>query len=112
MRNLNKVQLLGNVSSEPEVQTTASGKRVAKFGLATNYGTGDKKRTQFHRVTCWEKTAEVVEQFVHKGDPLLLEGSIEYSTTEADGVTKYWTDIIAREVVLLKPRTSDSPFDE
>jgi single-strand DNA-binding protein len=112
MRNVNKITLLGNVSSEPEVQTTAGGKLVAKFGLATNYGAGDKKKTQFHRITAWEKTAEIVQQYVHKGDPLYLEGSVEYSQTEGENGTRYWTDIIAREVVLLSQRKSDSPFDE
>jgi single-strand DNA-binding protein len=76
-RSVNKAQILGNVGSEPECKTTASGKFVAHFSVATSYGQGDKERTQWHRIVCWEKTAEIVQQFVHN------------------------TDIIAREVVLL-----------
>jgi single-strand DNA-binding protein len=97
-RSVNKAQILGNVGSEPECKTTASGKFVAHFSVATSYGQGDKERTQWHRIVCWEKTAEIVQQFVHKGDRIFLEGSIEYSKTD-DG--KFFTDIIAREVVLL-----------
>jgi single-strand DNA-binding protein len=101
-RSVNKIILIGNIGDEPEFRTTTTGKAVAKFSLATSYGTGDKERTQWHRITAWEKTAEIVNQYVHKGDRLYVEGSVEYSSTTADdGTTKYWTDIVAREVLLL-----------
>ena len=106
-RSLNKVMLIGNVGSEPEIRTTASGKKVAKLSLATsrqfNDRTGQKQeKTEWHRLTAWDRTAEIIEQYVHKGDRLYVEGSIEYSQTEDEsGKPRYWTDIVVREMVML-----------
>ena len=104
MYSVNRVTLLGNVGAEPECQTTSGGKFVAKFSLATS---NRKDHTDWHRVTCWEKTAEIVNQHVHKCDRLYLEGRIEYR--QHDG--KYYTDIIADRVLLLSGKKSDNPFD-
>lgn len=133
-RSLNKVMLIGNVGAEPEIRTTGSGKKVAKLSLATSQTFTDRggqkqEKTQWHRLTAWDRTAEIIEQYVQKGDRLYVEGSIEYSQTEDDqGKPRYWTDIIVRELVMLGTRASDegsaprrqpaaartpaSPFDE
>ena len=104
-RSLNKVMLIGNVGNEPEIRTTASGKRVAKLSLATSWGTGDKEKTQWHRLTAWDRTAEIIEQYVHTGDRLYVEGSLEYSQTEDEnGKPRYWTDIVVREMLMLSGR--------
>ena len=106
-RSLNKVMLIGNVGTEPEIRTTSGGSKVAKFTLATNRTYNDRsgqrqEKTEWHRITAWERIAELIEQYVHKGDRLYLEGSIEYSQTEDDsGKPRYWTDIIVREMVML-----------
>ncbi|MGQ0562439.1 MAG: single-stranded DNA-binding protein [Gemmatimonadota bacterium] len=106
-RSLNKVMLIGNVGAEPEIRTTATGKRVAKLSLATsrtyNDRTGQKQeKTEWHRLTAWDRTAEIIEQYVHKGDRLYVEGSIEYSQTEDEnGKPRYWTDIVVRDMVML-----------
>ncbi|HEX7119236.1 MAG TPA: single-stranded DNA-binding protein [Longimicrobiales bacterium] len=106
-RSLNKVMLIGNVGSEPEIRTTASGTKMAKVSLATNRTFNDRsgqrqEKTEWHRLTFWDRLADIVEQYVHKGDRLYVEGRIEYSQTEDDqGGTRYWTDIIVREMVLL-----------
>ena len=106
-RSLNKVMLIGNVGAEPEIRTTASGKRVAKLSLATSRQFNDRsgqkqEKTEWHRLTAWDRVAEIIEQYVHKGDRLYVEGSIEYSQTEDDqGKPKYWTDIIVREMLML-----------
>jgi single-strand DNA-binding protein len=106
-RSLNKVMLIGNVGSEPEIRTTASGKRVAKLSLATNRSFTDRsgqqqEKTEWHRLTAWDRLADVLEQYVHKGDRLYVEGSIEYSQTEDEqGKPRYWTDIVVREMVML-----------
>ena len=105
-RSLNKAILIGNVGQEPELRTSAGGTRVAKVSLATNRqwkgrdGTTQEK-TEWHRLTFFDRLAELVEQYVHKGDRLYVEGSIEYSTTEDGGTTRYWTDIVVRELVML-----------
>ena len=106
-RSLNKVMLIGNVGNEPEIRTTANGKRVAKLSLATSRTYNDRngqkqEKTEWHRLTAWDRTAEIIEQYVHKGDRLYIEGSIEYSQTEDEGgKPRYWTDIVVREMVML-----------
>jgi single-strand DNA-binding protein len=106
-RSLNKVMLIGNVGAEPEVRTTPSGTRIAKVSLATNRTWNDRsgqqqEKTEWHRLTFWDKTAEIVERYVHKGDRLYVEGRIEYSQTQDEqGNVKYWTDVVVREMVML-----------
>ncbi len=106
-RSLNKVMLIGNVGAEPEVRTTPSGTRIAKISVATNREWSDRsgqkqEKTEWHRITFWDKMAEIVERYVHKGDRIYVEGRIEYSQTQDDqGNVKYWTDIVAREMVML-----------
>ena len=106
-RSLNKVMLIGNVGSEPEVRSTASGARVAKMSLATNRSFQDRtgqqqERTDWHRLTFFGKLADIVEQWVHKGDKIFVEGRVEYSQTQDDqGGTRYWTDIVVNEMMML-----------
>ena len=106
-RSLNKVMLIGNVGNEPEIRTTGGGKRVAKFSVATNRSFTDRngqqqEKTEWHRCTAWDRIAEIIEQYVHKGDRIYIEGSIEYSQTDDEsGKPRYWTDIIVREMVML-----------
>ena len=106
-RSLNKVMLIGNVGNDPEIRATASGARVAKASLATNRSFQDRsgeqqERTEWHRLTFFGRLAEVVEQWVHKGDRLFVEGRIEYSQTQDDkGGARYWTDIVVNEMVML-----------
>lgn len=116
-RSLNKVMLIGNVGSEPEIRTTASGTKMAKVSLATNRTFTDRsgqrqEKTEWHRLTFWSKLADLVEQYVHKGDRLYVEGRIEYSQTEDEqGGTRYWTDIIVQEMVLLGQGGGGGDFD-
>lgn len=106
-RSLNKVMLIGNVGSEPEVRTTPSGLKVAKVSLATNRKFSDRsgqqqEKTEWHRLTFWDRVADLVEQYVHKGDRLYVEGRLEYSQTEDDkGNVRYWTDIVVQDMVML-----------
>jgi single-strand DNA-binding protein len=106
-RSLNKVMLIGNVGAEPEIRTTGAGTKIAKVSLATNRTFADRSgqqqdKTEWHRLTFWDKLAEVVERYVHKGDRLYIEGRLEYSQTQDDqGNVKYWTDIVVREMVML-----------
>jgi len=105
-RSLNKVMLIGNVGAEPEIRTVGSGTRLAKVSLATNRSFSDRsgqqqEKTEWHRLTFWDRLAEIVERYVKKGDRLYIEGRIEYSQTEDGGVTRYWTDIVVRDMVML-----------
>lgn len=106
-RSLNKILLIGNVGNEPEIRTTQSGVRVAKVSLATNRTWTDRagtvqEKTEWHRLNFWDKLADIVEQYVRKGDRLFVEGRVEYSTTDdGNGNTKYFTDIRVTEMVML-----------
>ncbi len=106
-RSLNKVSLIGNVGSDPEIRATTGGTRVAKLSLATNRtwndGNGQKQeKTEWHRLTFFGRLADIVEQYVKKGDRLFAEGRLEYSQTQDDkGNTRYWTDIVVQEMIML-----------
>ncbi len=106
-RSLNKVTLIGNTGSDPDVRTTPSGTRVGKLSLATSRSFSDRsgqqqERTQWHRLTFFGRLVDVVEQWVKKGDRLYIEGRIEYSQTQDEqGGTRYWTDIIVNEMIML-----------
>ncbi|MEJ2539811.1 MAG: single-stranded DNA-binding protein [Gemmatimonadota bacterium] len=106
-RSLNKVMLIGNVGSEPDIRATSSGSRVAKVSLATNRQFQDRsgqnqERTEWHRLTFFGRLADIVEQYVKKGDRLYAEGRLEYSQTQDEnGQTRYWTDIVVNEMVML-----------
>ena len=108
-RSLNKVQLIGNLGRDPEVRVTSSGTRVASLSVATSREWTDRsgqrqEKTEWHRVSCWDKLAEVCERFLQKGDRVYIEGSIEYSQSEQDGQVRYFTDIRAREMIMLGGR--------
>jgi single-strand DNA-binding protein len=106
-RSLNKVMLIGNVGNEPEIRATSAGSRVAKVSLATNRRFQDRAgqqqdKTEWHRLTFFGRLVDIVEQWVKKGDRLYVEGRLEYSQTQDDqGATRYWTDIIVTEMVML-----------
>lgn len=106
-RSLNKATLIGNVGGDPDVRTTASGTPVAKLSLATSRSFNDRsgqqqERTQWHRLTIFGRLVDVVQQWVKKGDRLYVEGRIEYSqSTDPQGTTRYWTDIIVDQLIML-----------
>jgi single-strand DNA-binding protein len=105
-RSLNKVMLIGNVGMDPEIRSTSGGSRVAKLSLATSRGwtdaSGNKaEKTEWHRLTAFGRLVDVIEQWVHKGDRLYVEGRVEYSQTGEGDAKKYWTDIVVNEMVML-----------
>jgi single-strand DNA-binding protein len=111
-RSLNKVMLIGNLGSDPEVRTVGSGARVANFSLATSRQWNDRngqlqEKTEWHRIVAWDnergpKLADLADRFLKKGERVYVEGEIEYRSYEdKDGVTKYTTEIRARELILL-----------
>ena len=117
-RSLNKVMLIGNLGSDPEVRSTTGGNRVASFSLATsrqwNGPTGEKQeKTEWHRCVVWNARgsglADVVEKYCKKGDRLYVEGRIEYRQwQDKEGQTRYSTEVNVREMVMLGgPRGAD-----
>lgn len=99
----NEVQLVGNAGADVELITIKSGMSLVKFSLATNeyYNTtkGEKvKETQWHRIIAWGKVAELMAKIIKKGDQILVKGKLTYSSYEdKEGVTKYVTEVKARE---------------
>ncbi len=117
-RSLNKVQLIGNLGADPEVRSTSGGSRVATISLATsrvwkNQSGERQEKTEWHRVVLWNNRgnalADVVERYCKKGDKVYVEGSVEYrSWQDKEGQTRYTTEVIARELILLSSRSADS----
>lgn len=120
-KSVNKVILVGNVGKDPEVKYAPSGTALAKFSLATNERFKDKSgewqdRTEWHSILAWERLAEIIGEYVHKGTKLYVEGRLQTSSWEdrQSGEKKYRTEIVARDLVLLgsregaEPETADS----
>jgi len=115
--SVNKVILVGNVGNDPEVQYIKEDVPVAKFRLATNesYKNKDGERvtnTEWHNVVVWRGLAKVVEKYVKKGSKLYIEGKITNRQYEKDGVTKYFTEIVAREMVMLDSKPEGGNYNK
>jgi len=103
----NRVQLIGNVGNNPEIKTLESGKKLAHLTIATNdvyrNGKGDKvEQTEWHRVTAWGKTAEIIEKFVVKGKEVAIDGKLTHrSYDDKNGEKRYITEVVVNEILLL-----------
>ena len=105
-RTINRVELLGRVGTEPEMKYTQAGTAVTQLRVATDRRrqNGDSE-TDWHSVVAWGKTAEVVNQFVGKGDRIFVAGRLSYSSYEgSDGQRRFRTEIHANEVIFLDSR--------
>ncbi len=108
MKNLrNKVQLIGNLGNDPEIINLESGKKLAKFSIATNESYKNAqgelvKDTQWHNIVAWGKTAEIIEKYLLKGNEVAIEGKLtsrSYETKEGD--KRYVTEIVCNELLML-----------
>ena len=109
MRGINKVILIGNATRDAELRHTGSGKAVAGIRLATNRTVRGQEETQFHTVVCWEGLAEIVSTYVKRGDPLYVEGRLQYrSFQDEEGRARMTTEIVAADVQFLGRRTDRS----
>ncbi len=103
----NKVQLIGNLGNKPEIRSLESGKKMARFSMATNEvyrsQNGDKvTETQWHNLIAWGKVAELAEKFLEKGTEIMIEGKlINRNYTDKDGVKRYVTEVQVNEILLL-----------
>lgn len=95
---INKAILVGRLGAEPEVKAAQSGKMVCRFRMATDTGFGQNKKTDWHNIVCFDRQAEFVRNYLHKGSLVYVEGRISYGQYEKDGVTFKTTDIIANTV--------------
>jgi single-strand DNA-binding protein len=110
-KSVNKVILIGNLGKDPEVKFTPSGTPVAKFSLATNERFKDKSgewqdRTEWHNITAWARTAEIIGEYVKKGSKVYIEGSLRTHSWDdkTSGQKKYMTEVVVNDLVLLGGR--------
>jgi single-strand DNA-binding protein len=108
MNNLKpKVQLIGNLGINPEIKKLESGKKIAKFSLATNETYKNSKGekvddTQWHNLIAWGKTAELIEKYLQKGSEVAIEGKLtNRSYDDKDGIKRYITEIVVNEILML-----------
>jgi single-strand DNA-binding protein len=106
-RSLNKVQLIGNLTRDPELRYTPTGAAVCTLGLATNRmwttESGEKKEeTEFHRVIAWNKLAELCSQLLTKGRKIYVEGRLRTNTwTATDGSQRSTTEVVIEDMIIL-----------
>lgn len=106
-RSLNRVQLIGNLTRDPELRYTPSGTAVCTFSIATNRNwttdAGEKKEeVDFHRIVAWTKLAELCSQFLVKGRKVYVEGRLSTRTwTAQDGTSKSTTEVVIDDMILL-----------
>ena len=96
---VNKVILVGNLGDEPIIRYTGDGKAIANLRVATSESWMDKEgnkqeRTEWHRVSVFDKLAEVCQKFLHKGSKVFLEGKLQTRSWDKDGVQQYTTEVV------------------
>ena len=113
-RGVNKVILIGNLGSDPEIRHTSSGISVANVNLATSESwtdktTGDRQeRTEWHRLVLWRQLAEIAEKYLKKGSRVYVEGKIQTRSWDAeDGQKRYSTEVVVDDLQMLDSRDGD-----
>jgi single-strand DNA-binding protein len=114
-RSLNKVQLIGNLTRDPELRYTPTGAAVCTIGLATNRSwvmeSGEKKEeTEFHRVVAWNKLAELCSQLLAKGRKIYVEGRLRTNQWQgSDGTQRYTTEVVIEDMIILDSKRAGGP---
>jgi len=115
-RGLNKVQLIGNLTRDPELKHTPAGAAVCTFSIATNRqwkdeSGGNKDEVEFHRIVTWSKLAEICGQYLKKGSKVFVEGRIQsrkWQTKEGEDRTTY--EIVVNEMMMLDSKGGTSDY--
>ncbi len=108
----NKVQLIGILGNAPEVKNAESGKKLARFSIATNEiyrnAKGEKvKETTWHTLIAWGKLADIVDKYLNKGSEVAIEGKlISRSYTDTNGVKRYIAEVEVSELLILGSKAS------
>ncbi len=122
--DLNKVQIIGRLTRDPEVRTTPTGKNVCSFSVATGFTWTDqsgqkKEQTEFHNVIAWGKLGDIIGQYMKKGRQIYIEGRLQTTSWDdkTSGQKRYKTEIIAENMIMLgskpgegSPATGTSPI--
>lgn len=118
MFSLNRAQVLGNLTRDPEVRTLPSGQSVCSFAVATNRRWKDrdgniKEDTQYHEVSVWGRLGELASQMLTKGKKVYVEGRLQTTSWEGnDGVKRTRTEIVADNFIPLSPKEGGAAFDK
>jgi single-strand DNA-binding protein len=114
-KSVNKVILLGNVGKDPEIRSTAGGMTIANFSIATSENIKGQdgqwtEKTEWHNLVAFQRTAEVIRDYVKKGSKLYVEGRLQTSSWDdkTTGQKKYKTEIIVGDISLLSGRGEGS----
>lgn len=105
--DLNKAMIIGRLTKEPDARTTPQGQNVSSFSIATNFvwtdSSGKKQeKVEYHNIVAWRKLAEICNQYLKKGTKIYLEGRMQTrSWQDQSGVTKYRTEIVADNMIML-----------
>lgn len=105
--SLNRAQVIGNLTRDPELRQTPNGQAVCSFGVATNFTWNDQngvrqEKTEFHNVVAWRRLAEICAQYLRKGGKVYIDGRLQTREWEGqDGVKRYRTEIIADNMIML-----------
>ena len=116
-RSLNKVQLIGNLTRDPELRYTPQGTAVCTFGIATNRQwtteSGEKKdEADFHRLVAWNKLAEICAQLLKKGRKVYVEGRLQTRSWQGqDGTQRSTTEVVINDMIILDKR-EDAPVGD
>jgi single-strand DNA-binding protein len=110
---INKAILIGNLGADPEMRYTQSGTAVANFNIATTetwVKDGNKEeRTEWHRIVAFARLGEICGEYLSKGSKVYIEGRIQTRQwDDKDGVKRYTTEIVAREMKMLSPKNQGS----
>ena len=119
MSSVNKVILVGNLGADPEINFLPEGGAVVNFRMATSSKWKDKvsgelkEETEWHRITCYAKLAEVAGEFLKKGRQVYIEGRLRTRKwTDKEGVERYSTEVIASSLQLLGSASNSSPAEQ
>ena len=120
MASVNKAILIGNLGADPELRYTSGGTAVASFGIATtekfkNKDGEQQEKTEWHNIVCWARLAEIANEYLKKGNPVYIEGRIQTrSYDDKDGIKRYRTEIVARQMQLLggRPKSDQGPSSQ
>ena len=112
-KSVNKVILIGNLGADPEVRYTTGGNAISTMSLATSESWKDKQtgeyqdHTEWHRIVCFGRLAEIVGEFLHKGSKTYIEGNLRYHKwQDKKGIDRFTTEIVANEMLMLNDNSN------
>lgn len=113
MAGVNKVIILGRLGKDPEMRSFESGSQVCRIVVATSESYTDKQgqkveKTEWHNISLWGKLADIANTYLKKGSEVYVEGKLQTNSYEADGVTKYSTEILANTINLIGGKAEGS----